>query len=242
VLYGDSYLLFFSFLATAVWWFIAAKTALLKVDDLATLEADAFPEGDELAASIIAFSQGMVAAKYYQTVLARLTVKRLRGALAVSTEVFMRFMAVVAVPTTLLAVFWMPQLWAWSCAVGAVAVSITNLLTLLLARRMLGAAKGKLSTVPQAATASWSGYEQWWWTMLLYATVIAVIALGLQTGVLHDTGAYVFGLCLITFGIHYMAKLVVAGPAIRGELARAYSAGERLALLRSRGPADADSS
>jgi hypothetical protein len=74
--------------------------------------------------------------------------------------------------------------------------------------------------------------------MLLYAFMIGIIAFGLQTGWLKDTGAYVFGLVLITIGIHYTAKCTFAGPAIRGELARTFAIGERLGILHARSGQD----
>ena len=71
--------------------------------------------------------------------------------------------------------------------------------------------------------------------MLLYAVVLAVIALGLQLHWLKDTGAYVFGLTVISVGIHYLSKFVAAGPGVRGGLGRVFCAGERLVLLHARG-------
>jgi hypothetical protein len=238
---GDGYLLFFTFAASLVWWFIATRTAVWQLDDVLTFQSDPLPSPDLLAAKAIAFSQGLVAAKYYQTILARLRVSRLGGRLALLTEASMRLTVVVALPTTLIAVMWKPHLWAWTCAAGATLVALTNLLTALLASRILKVANSEgrggerlLSTAPPGSAVSARGYEQWWWTMLLYAAVIAAIAFGLQTDRLQDTYAYASGLLLITFGIHYVAKLVVAGIGIRGELADAYAVGERLNLLRQR--------
>jgi hypothetical protein len=71
--------------------------------------------------------------------------------------------------------------------------------------------------------------------MLLYAVVLAVIALGLQLHCMRDTAAYLFGLTVISIGIHYLSKFVAAGAAVRGGLGRALCAGERMLLLQSRG-------
>ena len=65
--------------------------------------------------------------------------------------------------------------------------------------------------------------------MAIYALVIGVIAKGLGQGWLQDSGAYVFGLLVINFGIHYISKCAVAGPDVRGGLARAIVTGQRLA-------------
>lgn len=232
----DSYLLFFTLLATVTWWFILAKTALVKVDDLVTLELDAFPTGQELAADVIALSQGLIGAKYYQTIMARLSARRIPGRLALCAEAGIRLMAVVALLTTILAVFWRPDLWAWGCAAGAVLVAACNYLTMLLATRLHRAAlRAGLSTVPPAGELRVRGFEQWWWTMLLYAVVIAIIAAGLQAGLLRDMWAYVLGLVLVSVGIHYLSKCVAAGPGVRAGLARAFAAGERMAVLAARG-------
>ncbi|WP_049562479.1 protein kinase domain-containing protein [Nonomuraea sp. SBT364] len=231
----DGYLLLFAFLATACWWFILAKTALFKLDDIVTLEMDDLPRGVELAAQIIALSQGLIGAKFYQTILARLTARRVPGTLARITEASIRLMPFVALLTTITSVFWIPALWAWGCAVGAALVAVCNWLTLTLTTRMYQAGlEAGLSTVPPVGELRARGYEQWWWTMLLYAVVITVIAAGLQTGLMKDLWAYVFGLVLISVGIHYISKFVVAGPGVRAELARAFAAGERVAILDAR--------
>lgn len=232
----DRYLLFFSALSTLAWWFIAAKTALLKVDDLATGDLDLPSSRTELYAHVIAFSQGLLAAKFYQTMLARLTVRGIPGFRARCTEVMMRAMAVVAVPTTVLSTFSesMYWVWPWTCAAGALAVALCNYFVHSTAQGLLREGDAILSTTPEPAQRFARGYEQWWWTMLLYALIIAVIGAGVQVGALQDVGAYVFILLVITLGVHYGAKCAVAGPAIRGSVARAFSAGQRTEIATRR--------
>ncbi|GAA3567899.1 hypothetical protein GCM10022419_055910 [Nonomuraea rosea] len=234
----EEYLLLFSVIATASWWFIAAKTALLKVDDVVTGELDlaAFAADAGLAANIIAFCQGLVAAKYYQTVLARLSVKEIPGRLARTTELLMRSMAIVAVPTTILSTFWadLYWIWPWTCAAGALAVTACNGITLRLATQTVRASGKEFSTVPEPGKVFARGFEQWWWTMLIYAITIIIIAAGVAVGLLQDIWAYVFILVVITVGVHYVSKCVGAGPAVRGSLARAFFGGERLAILARR--------
>ena len=113
---------------------------------------------------------------------------------------------------------------------GALLVALANFFTLRLARRLMSEGADVFSTVPKNYILP-GGYGQWWWTMALYAVVIAVIAAGLSGGWLQDQGAYVFGLLLITFGIHYLSKCALAGPTVRGGLARAFVTGERLQSL-----------
>ena len=223
----NNYLLFFSVVSSACWWFVVAKAAPVKLDDLLAFEVDLPSSGLEWVAKIVALGQGLVAAKFYQTILGRVTTRGNGGAATFVVEVVIRLMAVVALPTTVIALFWRPDLWAWCLAGGALAVAVANLLVLVFARRMLRTADDLFPRKSADANFSTHGFEQWWWTMLLYAVVIAIIALGLDMGWLHDTGAYVFGLTLISIGIHYVAKCVGAGFAIRGELARAFFMGER---------------
>jgi hypothetical protein len=144
-------------------------------------------------------------------------------------------MSVIALPTTVLAGFVNPSLWPWTCVMGALGVALCNWLTLVLSDRILTAAEGHLSTIPPAGQRVARGYEQWWWTMLLYAFIIMIVGIGLQLDVLQDVWAYVFILVVITVGIHYASKCVVAGLTVRGGIARAFSAGERIAVLRERG-------
>ncbi|GAA2471130.1 protein kinase domain-containing protein [Winogradskya humida] len=231
----DAYLLTFSFVMTLCWWWIFAKTALFKIDDVVTGEWDGLPKGDELAATIIAFSQALTGAKFYSMILARLNARQIPGMLARVTEIAIRLMSIVTLPTVLLSVYWKNSLWAWGCAFGAVAVSATNLLLLILSARVFDAgAAAKLSTVPPEGRRIARGFEQWWWSMLMYAVVIIVIATGLQTGWMHDRYAYVFGLVLISVGIQYVSKFVGAGYGVRAGLARALSVGERTAIIQAR--------
>jgi protein kinase-like protein len=227
-----SYLLFYSLVASVCWWFIAARTGLPALTDFVA-EVPRLP-ALPTAAAVIAFAQGLMAAKYYQSILARLTVRSLPGRLATVTELAMRSMTVVALPTTLFAVSWRPSLWPWMTAIGAAAVAVTNLLTNILANRLFELGRSaRLSTMPPEDRPLPRGYEQWWWTMLIYAIVIAVIAAGLQEGWMQDEWAYVFGLLVINLGIHYISKAALSGPAIRGGLARSFAAGERLRILHT---------
>jgi hypothetical protein len=228
------YLTFMSLIASAAWWYIFTRCALFHFDDLIFGRWTSLPHGQLLYASVIGFSQGMVASKFYQTILARLTIRGIRSGMARATEVVMRLMTVIAVPTTAIAVMWRPELWAWSCAGGAALVAVANLLTLRMASRFTRLGRGPFSTVPRIRRQVPGGYEQWWWTMLMYAFVIALIATGLQTGWMHDAQAYVIGLLVINFAIHYASKCVVAGATVRGGLARAFATGERLSALERR--------
>ena len=225
------YLAFMSLIASAAWWYIFTRCALFHFDDLVFGDWTALPHGPLLYASVIGFSQGMVASKFYQTILARLTLRGVGSKMARFTESAMRLMTLVAIPTTAIAVSWRPELWAWTCAVGAALVAVTNLLTLRMAARFSLMGREQFSTVPRGGRQVPGGYEQWWWTMLMYAFVIALIATGLQTGWMHDAQAYVIGLLVINFAIHYASKCVVAGAAVRGGLARAFATGERLSAL-----------
>jgi hypothetical protein len=225
------YLAFMSLIASAAWWYIFTRCALFHFDDFITGDWAALPHGQLLYASVIGFSQGMTASKFYQTILARLTLRDVHLWMARVTEIGMRLMTIVAVPTTLLAVSWRPQLWAWTCAIGAAVVAVTNLLALRMAVQLSRRGREQFSTVPVVARQVPGGFEQWWWTMLMYAFVIALIAIGLQTGWMKDAPAYVIGLLVINFAIHYASKCVLAGAAVRGGLARAFATGERLSAL-----------
>ncbi|MDX5566439.1 protein kinase [Streptomyces sp. ID05-04B] len=233
----DRYLLFFTALSSLAWWFIVSKTALATAADIVVGEAEGLPAGSELHAKVIALSQGLVAAKFYQTVLARVTTRGIPGFRARCTEVAMRSMALVAVPTTVLSTF-SPEwywVWPWTCAGGAVAVALTNWAVWATANDLLDKSQKILSTAPDASRRFARGYEQWWWTMLLYAMIIATIGAGVQAGRLKDTSAYVFILVVITLGVHYGTKCAAAGPAVGGSIARAFSAGQRMEKLRNRG-------
>jgi hypothetical protein len=229
------YLAFMSLISSAVWWYIFTRCALFHFDAFVTGDWPALPHGQFLYASVIGFSQGMIASKFYQTILSRLTLLNVGFPMSLTTEFAMRLMTVVALPTTLLAVSWRPSLWAWTCALGAGLVAATNLLMLRMAVRLSFSGRHQFSTVPRLGRQVPGGFEQWWWTMLTYAFVIVIIAVGLQTGWMRDAPAYVIGLLVINFAIHYASKCVIAGSAVRGGLARAFATGERLSALERRG-------
>jgi hypothetical protein len=233
----ESYLLLFTFISTLSWWFVFIATAFISGQALLTGHGLVFPEDrTQLVADIICFNQGLIGAKYYSAILGNLTVWKIPGALAKTTEASIRSMSVVALPITIVSAIWKPWLWSWSIAGGAVAVVLANWLMLVLAQRIYRAgARNQLSITPPDARLNARGFEQWWWTMLLYAVVLAVIALGLQLHWMRDTTAYVFGLTVISIGIHYLSKFVAVGAAVRGGLARAFCTGERMLLLQKRG-------
>jgi serine/threonine protein kinase len=233
----ESYLLSFAFIATLNWWFIFIATAAISGQSVLTGHGWGLPPSHaQLAADIICFDQGLIGAKYYSGILGNLTVWQIPGRFARTTEVFIRSMSVVALPVTIVSAIWKPLLWSWSITVAALVVVVANWLILNLARGIYRAgAKNRLSITPPGGRLNVRGFEQWWWTMLLYAVVLAVIALGLQLHWLKDTGAYVFGLTVISVGIHYLSKFVAAGPGVRGGLGRVFCAGERLVLLHARG-------
>jgi serine/threonine protein kinase len=225
------YLTFMSSVAVTAWGYIFLRCALFSIDDIIAGKPISVPQGELLYASVIGFSQGMVASKFYQTILARLTLRGVAHPMAFLTEVSMRVMTIVALPTTILAVSWRPDLWAWTCAFGALLVAGTNFLSYYMAVTLSRRGAVVFSTVPRTGRIVPAGYEQWWWTMLMYALVIALIAAGLQTGWMRDAPAYVIGLLVINFAIHYASKCVIAGPLVRGGLARAFATGERLTVL-----------
>jgi Protein kinase domain len=233
----ESYLLSFVFIATLSWWFIFIVTAFISGQAVLTGHGLGLPQNKgQLAADIICFNQGLIGAKYYSAVLGNLTVWKIPGKFAKTTEVFIRSMSVVALPITIVSAIWKPWLWPWAITAGAVVVVIANWLMLILAERIYrSSAKNHLSITPPDARLNAHGFEQWWWTMLLYAVVLAVIALGLQLHWMRDTAAYVFGLTVISIGIHYLSKFVAVGAAVRGGLGRAFCTGERMLLLQSRG-------
>jgi hypothetical protein len=55
----------------------------------------------QLAADIICFNQGLIGAKYYSAILGNLTVWKIPGPLAKTTEIFLRSMSVVALTVTI---------------------------------------------------------------------------------------------------------------------------------------------
>lgn len=229
------YLAVFSGLSAACWWLIWLRCSVVSFEGFVIGQGVSTISGESLAASVIGFSQGAAASKYYQMILARLTTRNAPGPYARVVELLIRTTPFVALPTTLLAVGWKPEIWPWTCAAGALMVAMVNFGTLKLGNAYLERGRSvRLTTIPERGYRMGAGYDQWWVAMTLYALVICIIAAGLQVGWLKDEPAYVIGLLLINFVIHYVTKCAIGGPAVRGGLARAFNAGRRFAVLTSR--------
>lgn len=229
------YLAVFSILSATCWWFIWLRCSVVSFEGMVVGQGMSQISGEAMAASVIGFSQGAAASKYYQMILARLTTRDASGPYARVVEVLIRTTPFVALPTTVLAVAWKPGIWPWTCAAGAAMVATVNFGTFRLGNAYLERGRSvRLTTIPERGYRIGVGYGQWWVAMTLYAIVICIIAAGLQIGWLKDEPAYVIGLLLINFVIHYVTKCAIGGPAVRGGLARAFNAGRRSAVLTSR--------
>ncbi|WP_448612208.1 protein kinase domain-containing protein [Geodermatophilus sp. URMC 60] len=236
-----AYQAFWSVVAAGAWWFVFAATALFGFDDLVVGDVEGLPRGMALSAAIIGFCQGLTASKFYQTILARLTVKstRERPSDWLPTEVLLRVATLVAVPTAALAAFGHAEYWAWSCAAGALLLTLCNTAMRRFAHRSNreGAAV-PFTTVPSQGKKALGQFEQWPFTMLIYAVIIFVIAAGLQWSFLEDLPAYTAGLALVSVGIHYVSKSAIAGPSVRGVLTRAVATARRVHALRNAPPGE----
>ena len=97
------YLTAWSILAAATWAYAFVVCAIFNFDDLIKDQAWHAQDGAALSAMLIGFSQAAVASKFYQTVLARLTVRGIVGRWSAITEICMRGVPLVALPTVVLA-------------------------------------------------------------------------------------------------------------------------------------------
>jgi serine/threonine protein kinase len=191
-----------------------------------------------LQAPILAFSVGLAGTKYYQNILAGLTARAVSGGRAFWTEVFIRYTSFAVLVPALIGNLVQPQWWAWLMAIGYIPPTVTSYLCYSLARRNLRDANA-FSTVWTSVDPTLQAYGQWWSSMAFLVLALISLAIGLQLHVIHDVWVYASSLAALNVVIMYGFKSIYFAPSVRGSLTRAFIAGERWEVVRSRKDANA---
>lgn len=181
-------------------------------------------------ARVVGFTTALAQTKYYQNIFSRLYPFRIGGPLAFMAEVSVRLVTVCTLVPVLVGNLVQPRWTLILLAAGNTFIGINNLVFYLLLIRTFRAAREVFSTIPEENT-SMRSFSQWWSSQLIYAFVIAVIATGLQFGLLRDVWAYVFLVCVVNVFVFYVSKCIVLAPQVRALLSRGMVAGERARLV-----------
>jgi serine/threonine protein kinase len=184
-----------------------------------------------LPAALLAFSIGLAGTKYYQNILAGLTVRAMSGRRAFLTEAFIRYTSFAVLAPALIGNLVQPQWWPWLAGIGYIPATITSYLCHSLARRSLRGAS-TLSTVRTAPDPVLQAYGQWSSSMGFLALALLGLALGMRLHMVHDVWVYTASLCAVNVVIMYAVKSVYFGPSVRGSLTRAFLAGARREMAR----------
>jgi hypothetical protein len=195
-----------------------------------------------LPSRIVGMSVALIAAKYYQNILAGLTPlstlgqpdrRRRRTALLVDYCMRAPFLcsALLSFGVNLLA----PQLWPLGTAVGYTIVLAATLVISTYVSHVIDDARAVgLSTVPVEGRGivGLDMYRQWIPSMSCYLVAVWVIGYLILTGVLADIAIYVVGVVIVNLVYFYSIKCGTNARAIRTGLARGMLTAERLALPR----------
>lgn len=186
--------------------------------------------GDVLAnlpARLTIFSV-MAQTKYYQNILAGLTTRPMKGALAYITEATLRYCAIASLVPVFICNIYQPRWWLILLASGFIIAGINNVLCYWLATRTLNSARGVLSTIPPSDDHPLQAFGSWGPVMFAYIIFLLCIWVGLQAHFLHDEFIYMIATTIISVVTLCITKCIYLAPSVRGSLSRAFTAGERL--------------
>lgn len=197
-----------------------------------------------LAARMVGISFALIGTKYYQNIFAGLTPllghrrltdlgDRLR---TYGTEFFVRMFAWWWAPLVLLPNLHDPRWWSICTAVGISGTCATNWACRSFSKRAIRKAQAiKLSTVPKEdnKVTGLAMFYDWAPSSLFYALLAWPIGLLIFFGVLKDELVYASGVALLNVGLFYIFKCSINAAQVRGGLARAFLAAERLRYVES---------
>jgi hypothetical protein len=180
----------------------------------------------------IGLSIGLVQSAYYPNILAGLTTRLMRGRLAGFTECFLRLQTLVAFPLIAIGNLVEPGWWLALLIIGLPVPALVNFFCYNLATRTFKEARAaKISTAPPGEDPSLSNFGSWGTMLFAYIIVLCGIWTGLHFDKLFDVWAYASVIFVINVVALCISKSIVQAPPVRGSLSRAFTLGERLAVL-----------
>ncbi len=130
-----------------------------------------------------------------------------------------------------------PRWWPIGTAIGMTGVFLMNWACSAFCKHAIEQARQnetRLSTVPDRhrQVTGLAMFYDWTPSMLFYALFVWPTAVLIYTRVLKDELVYAAGVFVVNVGLFYIVKCSKNGAAVRGGLARAFLAAERLRHLR----------
>jgi hypothetical protein len=198
---------------------------------------------EHLPERTIGLSFALIGTKYYQNLYAGLTpllghrlarpADRLRAYTAESLMRLQTFWWVFLILVSNLA----PRWWPIGTAIGMTGVFLMNWACSAFCKHAIEQARQnetRLSTVPDRhrQVTGLAMFYDWTPSMLFYALFVWPTAVLIYTTVLKDELVYAAGVFVVNVGLFYIVKCSKNGAAVRGGLARAFLAAERLRHLR----------
>jgi hypothetical protein len=196
---------------------------------------------EDLLATLVFLSVGLVAARYYLEIFSSLTVRRLPRTLETTVvEVLMRLCALWVGPIVLIANLFVGRHWGIFGWVMALIVA-NNYACWRLADRLVRDGEREFSTMKRSDLRhSIQVYAEWWKLMFAYGVVVTFLGVLVEAGLAHDLVIYSFVLMAVNMLSLYRSNCGKKAPGLRASLSRAYVGGERLHALTRRRAAGTD--
>jgi hypothetical protein len=196
---------------------------------------------EDLLATLVFLTVGLVAARYYLEIFSSLTVRRLPRTLETTVvEALMRLCALWVGPIVLIANLFVGRHWGIFGWVMALIVA-NNYACWRLADRLVREGEREFSTMKRSDLRhSIQVYAEWWKLMFAYAVVVTFLGILVEAGLAHDLVIYSFVLMAVNMLSLYRSNCGKKAPGLRASLSRAYVGGERLHALTRRRAAGTD--
>ncbi len=165
---------------------------------------------------LVAASFSILASKYYMDIFSRVSV----GRLAPATEVCFRMNAFVFAVPILLTVVLNDNLWSLAAAVGVYWVACNNVLSYKFCANGITSMKESNQRISHDMEAGTERFFGWSWIAIAYMLGLALVALGLGAGWLHDIWAYAIFVALVANFKMYFFNCSRDAPLMRTALVR----------------------
>lgn len=180
----------------------------------------------------VGLSIGLIQSAYYPNILAGLTTRSMRGGLASTTEWLLRLQTFIAFPLIAIGNLIQPGWWLALLIIGLPVPTLVNVSCYRLATRTLKRAREeKISTVPSGDDLSLKNFGSWGVILFAYIVMLCGIWMGLHFDKLYDVWTYASMIFVMNVLVLCVSKSIIQAPDVRGSLSRAFTLGERLAVL-----------
>lgn len=202
-----------------------------------SLSPRGFQLGDvwsNLPGRCVAFTFGLVAARYYANIFAPLVAPSGFGWPSIWVNFVLRLNSFSYFLPIMLAIAWNPHWWPWCAFAGMFFPTLNNFLSLHLVRTIHEAAKTFSVTRFYDTQRFFDAYAEWWFQMGTYCVGVGLLGALLNLGLAVDEPIYAIAVCIINMATIYRQNCSLLAPQTQGGLGRLFYAGRRWQALKLR--------